>query len=86
LWFDVVADESNVILEGAEWTTEQEPARTGKASLGITTYNKPDYCVETLQALAASPDALEFVDRIFLVDQGTQLVADQDGFTEVAAE
>ncbi|MBQ3359512.1 MAG: glycosyltransferase [Microbacterium sp.] len=86
LWFDVVADESNVILEGAEWTTEQEPARAGKASLGITTYNKPDYCVETLQALAASPDALEFVDRIFLVDQGTQLVADQDGFTEVAAE
>ncbi|MFC0716145.1 glycosyltransferase, partial [Cellulomonas biazotea] len=84
IWFDIVADEKPAVLEGAEWTTEQEPARTGKASLGITTYNKPDYCVETLRALASSPDALEFVDRIFLVDQGTQLVADQDGYAEVA--
>ncbi|WP_404475523.1 glycosyltransferase [Microbacterium aerolatum] len=84
IWFDVVAEDKQAVLEGAQWTTEQEPARTGKASLGITTYNKPDYCVETLQALAASPDALEFVDRIFLVDQGTQLVADQDGYGEVA--
>lgn len=40
--------------------------------------------METLRALASSPDALEFVDRIFLVDQGTQLVADQDGYAEVA--
>ena len=86
LWFDIVADEKNATLEGAEWTTEQSPARTGKASLGITTYNKPDYCVETLQALAASPGVLELVDRIFLVDQGTQLVADQDGYTDVAAQ
>ena len=86
IWFDVVADEKHATLEGAQWTTEQEPVRQGKASLGITTYNKPDYCVDTLQALAASPDALEFVDRIFLIDQGTQLVAEQNGFVEVAAE
>ena len=86
IWFDVVADEKHATLEGAQWTTEQEPVRQGKASLGITTYNKPDYCVDTLQALAASPDALEFVDRIFLIDQGAQLVADQNGFAEVAAE
>nr|WP_239528688.1 glycosyltransferase [Microbacterium esteraromaticum] len=84
IWFDVVADEKHAVLEGAQWTTEQEPARAGKASLGITTYNKPDYCVETLNALAASPDALEFVDRIFLIDQGTQLVAEQDGYDDVA--
>lgn len=84
IWFDVVADEKQAVLEGAEWTTEQEPARTGKASLGITTYNKPDYCVETLRALSASPDALEFIDRIFLIDQGTQRVADQEGYAEVA--
>ncbi|MFE6734184.1 glycosyltransferase [Microbacterium sp. NPDC057650] len=84
IWFDVVADEKHAVLEGAEWTTEQEPARSGKASLGITTYNKPDYCVETLQALADAPDALELIDRIFLVDQGTQLVAEQEGFDDVA--
>lgn len=86
IWFDVVADAEHAILEGAVWTTEQEPARRGKASLGITTYNKPDYCVDTLQALADAPDALELVDRIFLIDQGTQHVADQEGYAEVAAQ
>jgi len=86
IWFDIVADQEQAVLEGAEWTSAQEPARTGKASLGITTYNKPDYCVETLRALASSPDALEFVDRIFLIDQGTQLVSEQAGYDEVAAQ
>jgi galactofuranosylgalactofuranosylrhamnosyl-N-acetylglucosaminyl-diphospho-decaprenol beta-1,5/1,6-galactofuranosyltransferase len=84
IWFDVAAEDQAAVLEGAEWTTEHAPARTGKASLGITTYNKPDYCVETLQALADAPDVLELVDRIFLVDQGTQLVAEQAGYDAVA--
>lgn len=84
IWFDVVADAKEVTFEGAEWTTEQEPARTGKASLGITTYNKPDYCVETLANLAAAPDVLELVDRIFVVDQGTHRVADRAEYPGVA--
>lgn len=84
LWFDIVSSDTAAVLEGAEWTTEEEPVRAGKASLGITTYNKPDYCVETLQALADAPDVLDLVDRIFLIDQGTQLVAEQDGYDDVA--
>ncbi|MGM1017697.1 MAG: glycosyltransferase [Actinomycetota bacterium] len=85
IWFDVVADEKPAIFAGAEWTTEHEPVRAGKASLGITTFNKPDYCIETLQALADAPDALELVDRIFLIDQGTQRVDAEVEYPEVAA-
>lgn len=85
IWFDIAADQEPAIFEGAEWTTEDEPVRAGKASIGITTYNKPDYCVSTLENLADAPEALELVDRIFLIDQGTQLVAEQDGFADVAA-
>ncbi|MEV7759260.1 glycosyltransferase [Microbacterium sp. NPDC089180] len=84
IWFDVAADRADAMFEGADWTTEQEPVRAGKASIGITTYNKPDYCVETLTALADSPDALDVIDRVFLIDQGTDLVADQDAFPAVA--
>ncbi|GAA3653080.1 glycosyltransferase [Microbacterium marinilacus] len=80
VWFDIVAEAEPVILRGGEWTTTHEPARSGKASLGITTFNKPDYCVETLTALGEAPELLEFVDRVFLVDQGTDRVRDQDGF------
>ncbi|HIE93730.1 MAG TPA: glycosyltransferase family 2 protein, partial [Acidobacteria bacterium] len=84
IWFDIVADESAAVFEGAEWTTEQEPVRTGKASLGITTFNKPDYCVQTLASLADSPDVLELVDRIFVIDQGTDLVADRPEHHELS--
>lgn len=86
IWFDIVADEKHAVLERAEWVTEHDPARAGKASLGITTYNKPDYCVDTLRALADAPDALDVIDRIFLVDQGTQLVSEQGAFAEVAGD
>ena len=84
IWFDIVADEKNVIFEGAEWTTEQEPVREGKASIGITTFNKPDYCIWTLQNLADSPEVLDVVDRIFLIDQGDRRVDGQPEYSDVA--
>lgn len=85
IWFDVAADEKNAFFEGAEWTTEQEPVRAGKASIGITTYNKPDYCVETLRNLADAPDVLALLDRVFVVDQGTDRVDAQSSYGDVAA-
>jgi galactofuranosylgalactofuranosylrhamnosyl-N-acetylglucosaminyl-diphospho-decaprenol beta-1,5/1,6-galactofuranosyltransferase len=85
IWFDIVADEKNAVLDGGEWTTEQEPTRTGKASLGITTFNKPDFCIWTLLSLADAPDVLELVDRIFLIDQGDRRVDGQPEYPEVAA-
>lgn len=84
IWFDIVADESDVRFEGAEWTTEQEPVREGRASIGITTYNKPDYCVRTLENLAASPDVLDVLDRIFVVDQGDRRVDGEQAYPAVA--
>ncbi|MCM3613780.1 glycosyltransferase [Microbacterium enclense] len=84
IWFDIAADRSDATFEGAEWTTEHEPVRGGRASIGITTYNKPDYCVETLGALADAPDVLDVVDRVFIIDQGTDLVEAQDAYPTVA--
>ncbi|ODT09659.1 MAG: glycosyl transferase [Microbacterium sp. SCN 70-18] len=85
IWFDIVADDATAIFHGARYSTEQEPARAGKASIGITTYNKPDYCVGTLQALAAEPEVLELIDRIFLVDQGDRRVDAEAEYPDVAA-
>lgn len=86
VWFDLVSGGDDVVLAGAEWSTEHEPVRTGKASLGITTFNKPTYCADTLRALADSPDVLEVVDRIFLIDQGTDRVDAQPAFPEIARD
>ncbi|WP_438353524.1 glycosyltransferase [Microbacterium sp. CJ88] len=84
IWFDIVADEKNALFEGAQWTTDQEPVRTGKASIGITTYNKPDYCIQTLTALSESADVLEVLDRIFVIDQGDQRVDAEPEFPAVS--
>ncbi|WES66196.1 glycosyltransferase [Microbacter sp. GSS18] len=86
IWFDVVAGEEPATLEGARWETDQAPERDGKASIGITTFNKPDYCVETLRALARSEDVRDVIDRIFLIDQGDRPVSSQPGFDAVAAD
>ena len=84
IWFDIVADEKAAVFEGAEWTTEQAPVREGKASIGITTFNKPDYCIWTLMNLADAPEVLDVVDRIFLIDQGDRRVDAQPEYPEVA--
>ncbi|MFD5601010.1 glycosyltransferase [Leucobacter sp. NPDC058333] len=83
-WFDLIASNADLVLEGGRWSTEAEPVETGKLSLGMTTYNKPDYCVGTLRNIADNPALLEGIDRIFLVDQGTQKVRDEEGFDEAA--
>ncbi|GAB6857071.1 glycosyltransferase [Microbacterium xylanilyticum] len=86
IWFDIVTDRNEATFEGGEWTTEHEPVRVGKASLGITTFNKPDYCVRTLRALIDAPDALEVIDRIFVIDQGTQRVDERDEYPAIAED
>jgi galactofuranosylgalactofuranosylrhamnosyl-N-acetylglucosaminyl-diphospho-decaprenol beta-1,5/1,6-galactofuranosyltransferase len=84
-WFDLIAGEDDLVLERGTWHTDAVPVATGKLSLGMTTYNKPDYCVATLQNIASDAALMEVIDRIFLVDQGTQKVQEEPGFTEVAA-
>ncbi|WP_053386842.1 glycosyltransferase [Leucobacter japonicus] len=84
-WFDLIASTEDLVLDGGSWSTEAEAVETGKLSLGMTTYNKPDYCVGTLRNISENPELLEGIDRIFLVDQGTQKVRDEQGYDDVAA-
>ena len=84
-WFDLIANDESLVLEHGAWDTEAEPTAPGKISLGMTTYNKPDYCVTTLGAIADNPALTEAIDRILLVDQGTRKVRDEPGFEAVSA-
>ncbi|MGJ9422954.1 glycosyltransferase [Aeromicrobium sp. CF3.5] len=83
-WFDVVAGDEDVRVEGGNWSTDVTPVVTGKTSLGITTFNKPDYCVETLATLAAAADVLTEIDTIYVIDQGNLKVADRPEFAEIS--
>ena len=84
-WFDLVALDSDVTLERAEWAVPQpEGFEAGTISVAVTTFNRPDYCVRHVSTFGESQDLLDVLDRLIIVDQGTQNVRDQDGFDEAA--
>ncbi|MEV5824905.1 glycosyltransferase [Spirillospora sp. NPDC052242] len=84
-WMDVLAGERDAVLERADWCAEPGHVRQGRVSLGITTFNRPNFCVDQLVALGAAPEVLDVVDEIFVVDQGDQKVRDDDRYAAAAA-
>jgi len=84
-WFDIEAEESSFILESATWGFFTDRTASGRVSIGITTYNRPDFCHAQLKKLAEASEVLPLLDEIIVVDQGTQLVRDEEGFDETAA-
>ncbi|MBN0040981.1 glycosyltransferase [Cellulosimicrobium cellulans] len=79
-WFELTAS-SDVELISGRWEVDAVPAE-GTVTVAITTFNKPDYCVRTLGALGADDDVLAVLDRVVVVDQGTQKVAAESGFAD----
>lgn len=79
-WFDVVAGHEDALVDKAEWSTAQEIVDPSRISVGITTFNRPADCVLLLNSLASDPDVLDIIDKVFVVDQGTENVEDDPGF------
>ena len=83
-WFDLAAAAEGIVLESADWSTATDvPAR--KATLGITTFNRPGYCLATIAALAGDPQVRKILHELVVVDQGTQKVRDEPGYPRLAA-
>ncbi|WUH98108.1 glycosyltransferase [Spirillospora sp. NBC_00431] len=86
-WMDVLAGEDEAVLERADWCADagaSGPVRQGRVSLGITTFDRPDFCVDQLLALGRAPEVLDVVDEIYVVDQGTRRVRDDGNFARAA--
>ncbi|GAA1628681.1 glycosyltransferase [Georgenia ruanii] len=84
-WFDVVGGAEGALLESAHWAVPDPGGKRGRASLAITTFNRPDYCLRTIEAVWAADTVRDLLDELLVIDQGTQLVADEEGFADVAA-
>jgi galactofuranosylgalactofuranosylrhamnosyl-N-acetylglucosaminyl-diphospho-decaprenol beta-1,5/1,6-galactofuranosyltransferase len=82
-WFEVAGGHEPSTLEWAEWVVESERPAQGRVTVAITTFNRPDDCVSLLRSLVASDDTMDRVDRVVVVDQGTQAVADHPDFARV---
>jgi galactofuranosylgalactofuranosylrhamnosyl-N-acetylglucosaminyl-diphospho-decaprenol beta-1,5/1,6-galactofuranosyltransferase len=83
-WFDIVAGPRGTTLIEAEWAALTEPVPDGRISIGMTTFNRPDFVVEQLCALGDAPRVLDLLDTVYVVDQGTEHVTDHLDFADAA--
>ncbi|MCW2941657.1 MAG: glycosyltransferase-like protein [Actinomycetia bacterium] len=83
-WFEIIAGDDDIVVEEAEWCAATD-RRQGTASVGITTFNRPKFCVELLAALGDAPEVLAVIDEVFVVDQGTDRIEDHPDFPAAAA-
>jgi galactofuranosylgalactofuranosylrhamnosyl-N-acetylglucosaminyl-diphospho-decaprenol beta-1,5/1,6-galactofuranosyltransferase len=81
-WFDIIAGPHGTTLIEADWLAEAEPTPAGTVSLGITTFNVPDFMLEQLRTLGEASEIHELIDHIYVVDQGTDKVIDRPGFAD----
>jgi galactofuranosylgalactofuranosylrhamnosyl-N-acetylglucosaminyl-diphospho-decaprenol beta-1,5/1,6-galactofuranosyltransferase len=81
-WFDIVAGPRGATLIEADWLGLADDAPTGRVSLGITTFNEPDFMLEQLRTLGEATEIHDVIDRIYVIDQGSDKVVDRPTFTE----
>ncbi|MGX1791351.1 glycosyltransferase [Microbacterium sp. NPDC055312] len=85
-WFDIASGDEDVTLVSAEWqVAAPENWKPGRATVGITTFNRPSYCLNQIIAVGQNEHVHEVLDRVIVVDQGTELVSEQPGFADAAA-
>ncbi|TLM75948.1 glycosyltransferase [Pseudarthrobacter sp. NamB4] len=82
-WFDLLAGTEPLVMLDAEWQGPAVESKPGSVTLQITTLNKTDFCLNNLRLLAESDEALEHVQEVLIVDQGTQKLQDAEGFEDV---
>ncbi|MCW2798294.1 MAG: glycosyl transferase [Nocardioides sp.] len=83
-WFDLEGGDGNLVLEQAEWLIETDKS-AGRVTIGITTFNRPDFCADQLVALSQDPSTLEYLDEIIVVDQGSQKVVETEKYAAAKA-
>jgi galactofuranosylgalactofuranosylrhamnosyl-N-acetylglucosaminyl-diphospho-decaprenol beta-1,5/1,6-galactofuranosyltransferase len=83
-WFDIVAGPEGTTVIKADWAVPAEPAPPGRISLGFTTMNRADFMVGHLRTLGASPEVLDLIDTVYVIDQGTRRVAGHPDFADSA--
>lgn len=83
-WFDIACAQSEAKLLSAEWQVPAGEVALGRATVGITTFNRPKYCLDQIVTVGENADVHEVIDRLVVVDQGTDLVSQQPGFDSAA--
>jgi galactofuranosylgalactofuranosylrhamnosyl-N-acetylglucosaminyl-diphospho-decaprenol beta-1,5/1,6-galactofuranosyltransferase len=83
-WIDLEGGDGSIEFElrDAEWLVETDNEQSGTVTIGITTFNRPDFCMDQLFELGKATEVLDAIDEIIVVDQGSQNVADHPSYPE----
>jgi len=84
-WIDLEGGDTDIELQSADWLVETDREQPGSLSIGITTFNRPDFCVDQLIELGKADDVLKVIDEVVVVDQGTQKVAEHELYEQAKA-
>jgi galactofuranosylgalactofuranosylrhamnosyl-N-acetylglucosaminyl-diphospho-decaprenol beta-1,5/1,6-galactofuranosyltransferase len=82
LWVEIEAEESALEVTDGRWTVPA-PRRHRPTSVVVCTFNRADDCVDTLRTVADDLEALDMLERLYVVDQGTDAVESRPGFAPV---
>jgi galactofuranosylgalactofuranosylrhamnosyl-N-acetylglucosaminyl-diphospho-decaprenol beta-1,5/1,6-galactofuranosyltransferase len=83
-WFDIVAGPQGTTLIEADWLAEVPAAPRGTLSIGITTFNTPEFMLDQLRTLGDATEVHGLLDKVYVIDQGTNRVRNQPGFADAA--
>ncbi|MGX7823612.1 glycosyltransferase [Actinokineospora sp. 24-640] len=81
LWVDLATEDAALVVESLAWTVAA-PAERRLTSIVICTFNRADDCVATLGALSSDPEALQLIEHVYVVDQGSDLVESRAAFPD----
>ncbi|MBO0839611.1 MAG: glycosyltransferase [Sciscionella sp.] len=83
LWLDAHTDDGELTVHRLRWTVAA-PEKLRRSSVAICTYNRVDDVLNTLSSLSADPDALGYLDAIYVTDQGSDKVDANPRFADIA--
>ncbi|MEV5647830.1 glycosyltransferase [Nocardia sp. NPDC052254] len=81
LWLEFDAVGGELAISELAWTAPA-PERIRPVAIAICTFNRAEDCAHTIAALASDGEVLNALDRVYVVDQGTDLVSDRELFQQ----
>ncbi|MGI1849833.1 MULTISPECIES: glycosyltransferase [Rhodococcus] len=83
LWLEFDAVGAAVDIDDVRWAAPA-PEVVRPVAVAICTFNRADDCAATVTALASDDEVLSSIEALYVVDQGTDPVADREQFARVA--
>ncbi len=83
LFFEIEAGPSSFVMHRAEWTARPVAARPTRFIASFCTFNRASLLIRNVNALFADPDVAAMLERVVIVDQGSEKVRHHPAFPDL---